>query len=183
MSRLYKTHGIVLKRSNYGEADRIITILTPEYGKLKVIAKGIRKITSRRAGHLEIFTHAQFMLFHGKTFDHVTEVVTKTSYPEFSRDLQKASFCYYLCELTDRLVPEKQESYEMFELLQGGITDIARSKTEGERHEHIYTFALEALWLLGFLPRSKTIPVDQVRSFIESLIERKLKTPKLMEKT
>lgn len=60
--RLFSTPAIVLRRADYGEADRLLTLLTPERGKLRVLAKGARKITSRKAGHIELFTQTQVLL-------------------------------------------------------------------------------------------------------------------------
>ena len=71
--RLYKTPGIVLTRFDLGEADRVLTVLTPHEGKLKVIAKGVRKPTSRLGGSLEPFAELHLVLARGRTFDIVTQ--------------------------------------------------------------------------------------------------------------
>src|SRR5690348_12620325 len=114
MKRVYKAEGIILKRKNYRESDRLITIFTKEFGKVKTIAKGIRKISSKRAGHLEIFTHAQFTLYEGRGLDYITEATAIHQYEGFRNDLGKASFAYYLCELADYLLPEGQEQDEIY---------------------------------------------------------------------
>ena len=59
---LYKSEAVIIKRSDLGEADKILTILTPHFGKLRVVAKGVRKVTSRLAGHVELFTRSQMLL-------------------------------------------------------------------------------------------------------------------------
>ena len=61
--RNFKTEGIIIKRRDYGEADRILTVMTREYGKLKIKAKGVRKITSRRSAHIELLNHTVFYIF------------------------------------------------------------------------------------------------------------------------
>lgn len=182
-SRFIKTQGIVLKRTNYAEKDRIITLITPEFGKMKVLAKGVRKVPSRRAGHLEVFTHGEFSLYKGKTFEHVAEVTTLTSFPNIVVNLTKASFSYYVAELTDRLIPEKQEAEEVFDRLLYSLSTIDAAEKEEEYHKEIYEYALDLLWILGYLPRTQRIPVEKLTSHIEEIIERKLKTPKLLEKT
>ncbi|MDQ3929945.1 MAG: DNA repair protein RecO, partial [Chloroflexota bacterium] len=59
---LYKSEAVVIKRSDLGEADKILTIFTPHFGKLRVVAKGVRKVSSRLAGHVELFTRNQMLL-------------------------------------------------------------------------------------------------------------------------
>src|SRR5436853_7849884 len=73
---LYKSEAVVIKRSNLGEADKILTIFTPNYGKLRVVAKGVRKVTSRLAGHVELFTRSQMLLAKGRNLDIVTQSET-----------------------------------------------------------------------------------------------------------
>ena len=63
MSRAYKTEAIIIKRRNFGEADRILTILTKNYGKIQVRAPGVRKITSRRSSHIELLNFSSLTLY------------------------------------------------------------------------------------------------------------------------
>ena len=72
--RPYVTDAIVLSRFELGEADRVLTVMTPEYGKLRIIAKGVRRPTSRLGGSLEPFAELRVALSHGRTFEHVTQV-------------------------------------------------------------------------------------------------------------
>src|SRR3990167_3836469 len=85
--RIYKAQGIILARKNVGEADRVLTVFTNEYGKVRVIAKGIRRINSRRSPHLEVFNHVGLMIRHGKAMDSVTEAETIESFPAIRCDL------------------------------------------------------------------------------------------------
>ncbi|EKD66911.1 MAG: DNA repair protein RecO, partial [uncultured bacterium] len=73
---VYRVSAFILRRSNVGEADKILTIFSKKIGKLRVIAKGIRKISSRRGPHVDLFNEVSMMLHHGKTMDIVTEVTT-----------------------------------------------------------------------------------------------------------
>lgn len=173
----------MIKRKNYGEQDRIVTVFTKDHGKLRVMAKGVRKVPSRRAGHIEVFTYATFTLFKGKTFDYVQEVCSISSFPKIVANLKKVSFAYYLSELTDRLLPDNQEAVEVFELFYSSLQAIETNGTETEYHEVVYRFALDLLWVLGYLPRNQTISFSAIQSHIESIIERKLTTPKLLEMT
>lgn len=182
MSRLYKTEGIIIKRKNFGEADRFITIMTKEYGKLRVIAKGVRKITSRRSGHLEVFCQAKFTLYQGKTFDSISEVVGINRYRFPREQLPKISFAYYLCELIDVLLPDKQEHEDAYQLLETAFVNITLCKSDKDCDECVSMFALDLLRVLGFLPFDKTVPKGNIHHYIESITERTLKTPKFIQK-
>ncbi len=179
--KVYKAQGIILKRKNYRESDRLITIFTKEYGKVRTIAKGIRKISSKRAGHLEIFTNARFTLYEGKGLDYITEASAIHQYEPFRTNLNKASFAYYVCELADYLLPEKQEHPEIYERICESLSALCNAEDETERHGEVYKFALDLLWHLGFLPRSQSVSASSIHEYIESITERRLKTLKLLE--
>jgi len=172
--RVIKAQGIVLKRKNTGEADRIVTVFTKEFGKLRIIAKGIRKVSSRRAPHLEVFTHVSCVVHHGKTMDAVSEVTPIAMYAGIRGDLSKISVAYYLCELVDSLVPERQEQDDMYELLVSSLEALENPNTNIYRLSREFT--LELLWALGFLPRDQSPSGKELQSFIESITERKLKS-------
>ncbi len=115
--RVYRTRAIILKRREQGEADRVITIFTPDFGKRVIIAKGIRKPTSRKAGHLEPFTHVSLMLARGKTWDIVTSAQTISSFRKLREDLDLTAYAYYFCELLDAFVQEEDPHPELYDLL------------------------------------------------------------------
>lgn len=179
---IYTIHGIVLKRRNVGEADRIITIFTRQYGKIRVIAKGIRRIKSRRASHLEIFRHITASIHRGKVLDYITEVQSSALVDIGTSHMQKVSFAYYLCELVDQLMPERQEHANVFRLMQKTFASLDAGEDSEAWQREIFTFALELLWMLGYLPRTTTLREDTIQSFIEDIIERKLRTPSLLTK-
>jgi len=115
--RLYRTEAIVLKRSDFGEADRLLTLYTPELGKIRVIAKGARKPTSRKSGHVELFTHAQLLVARGRNLDIVTQAETIHAFRPLREDLLRTSYAYYAAELLDRFVEEGVENRPLFALL------------------------------------------------------------------
>ncbi|MCJ7793073.1 MAG: DNA repair protein RecO, partial [Candidatus Marinimicrobia bacterium] len=94
MDRTRKTEGIILKRSNYGEADRILTIYTKHYGKIKAMAKGVRRITSRKGGNVELFNQATLFLYKGRNLDLLTEVQVTKTFKEWRRNLKKVATAY-----------------------------------------------------------------------------------------
>ncbi len=115
--RIYRTRALILKRRDQGEADRVLTIFTPEYGKRAVIARGVRKPASRKAGHLEPFTHVALMLAKGKTWDVITSAQTVTSFRKLREDLDMLAYASYFCELLDAFVQVDDPHPELYELL------------------------------------------------------------------
>jgi len=113
----YKTKGIVLKRMNFGEADRILTILTERFGKIKAIARGVRKGRSKLAGSLEPFMLLNLQLHEGKTFFTITGSEIELEFSEIHTELKKTSQAFYIAELVDKFLPEHQKSDEVSNLL------------------------------------------------------------------
>jgi DNA repair protein RecO (recombination protein O) len=108
---------IVLRRIDFGEADRVLILFTRERGKLPVVAKGVRRISSRMAGHLELFTHAELQLAKGTNLDVVTQADTRNPFRALREDLTRTSTAYLVAELADALTEEAMEQPELFDLL------------------------------------------------------------------
>ncbi len=126
--RPYVTDAIVLSRFELGEADRVLTVLTPEYGKLKIIAKGVRRQTSRLGGSLEPFAELRVALSKGRTFEHVTQVSVTHAWLRMRDSLESAATAWYLAELAERTSEEGGISAPLYmllrrayELLDGGM--------------------------------------------------------------
>lgn len=115
--RVYRTQAVVLSRRDYGEADRILTIFTPDLGKQEWIGKGIRKTTSRKAGHLELFTHATLMVAKARTWDIVTEAATLESFPHLRTNLDAIGYTSCICELVSHFTEKDDENLPLWDLL------------------------------------------------------------------
>ena len=115
--RRYVTDAIVLSRFDLGEADRVLTLITPEHGKLKAIAKGIRRPTSRLGGSLEPFAELTVALARGRTFDVVTEVRVGHAWLRLRDSLESAATAWYLAELADRSLEERHAAEPLYALL------------------------------------------------------------------
>ena len=181
----YKTEGIVLKRSNYGEADRILTIYTKHYGKIKALAKGVRKVTSRKGGNLELFNHCVLFLAEGRNLDIVTEAQVVNSFSRLKKDLSKTAAAFYLVELVDQLTPDRQVSRQVFDLLVGALGELGANLPAGEARRPelggiTQSFEVKLLRLLGFW--SDSIDRRNIKGYIEEIIEKELKSPRLQEK-
>ena len=181
----YKTEGVILKRLNYGEADRILTIYTKYRGKIRAIAKGVRKITSRKGGNLELFNHCVLFLAEGRNLDIVTEAQVVHSFSRVSDDLEKTATAFYLVELIDQLTPDGQVNRQVFDLLVENLGELKSRRPacrQGRAEELgavIRSFEINLLKLLGFW--SDAVDIRNVKSYIEEIIERKLRSPQFQK--
>ncbi len=115
--RLYVTDAIVLTHFDYGEADRILTLLTPELGKIKAIAKGVRRPTSRIGGSLEPLAELRVQLARGRTFDVVTQVTMQHAWLGLRDQLEVTATAWYCAELADRSLEERHAVEPIYLLL------------------------------------------------------------------
>jgi DNA repair protein RecO (recombination protein O) len=116
-SRLYRTDAIVLRRYDFGEADRLLTLYSPTVGKLRAIAKGVRRPKSRLGGHVELFTHVSLLVAHGRNLDVVSQAEGVRPFPHIRDDLWKTSYASYAVDLVDKFTEERLESRPIFDLL------------------------------------------------------------------
>ena len=175
----YKTEGIIIKRINFGEADKILTIFTKHYGKIRALAKGVRRTTSRKGGNLELFNWLILFLAKGRNLDIVTEVQVKDSFLDFRKDLKKVGTAYYFCELVDRLCPDRQKSQEVFNLL---VEAFKQLTINNKQLTIIHDFEAPLLEELGFWPRGKSTENLDTRAFVEGIIEKRLKSRNFLQR-
>ena len=115
--KLYKTEAIVLKQTRLGEADRILTLYTPEMGKLRVVAKGVRRPTSKLGGHVEPLNHVLLSASRGRNLDTASQGQTLHSFRSLREDLRCLSWAFYMADLVDNFTPEESSNYHLFNLL------------------------------------------------------------------
>jgi len=115
--RNYQTEAIIIKKIKLGEADRILTLYTPHLGKIRAVAKGIRRPRSKLAGHLELLTHSLVSLARGRNLDTITGSQTINSFLPLKSDLQLTSYALYTTELVDQFTADHIENQPLFQLL------------------------------------------------------------------
>lgn len=179
MIRIYKAEGIVLARRNIGEADRLVTVLTRQYGKKVLKAAGVRRIQSRRSPHLELFTHLTLLIHPGKTWDIVSEVAPLERFSFVRTKLERVGFVYIVLELTNRMLAENQEAPTIFSALLYFLQRLNNvSLTRIGAEEELTIFKKYLLSELGFITKEgSTILLDET---IEHILEAKLKSPYLL---
>ena len=149
---LYRDEAIVLRTHKLGEADRIITLLTRQHGRVRAVAKGVRKTTSRWGSRLEPFTHVDLQLAEGRTLDVVTQAETLTPFAAgLGSDYDRYTAGTVMLETADRLVTEeKQPSVQQFLLLVGGLR--AMAAREHGPGQVLDSYLLRSLSVAGYAP-------------------------------
>jgi DNA repair protein RecO (recombination protein O) len=116
-TRFYNTEAVVLRKSELGEADSILTLYTPKCGKLRAIARGVRRPKSKLGGHVELLTYSQMSLSKSKSLDVITQSQTIESFLPLRDDLLRTSQALYVAEIIGQSTAEEEANYPLFKLL------------------------------------------------------------------
>jgi DNA repair protein RecO (recombination protein O) len=149
---LYRDEAIVLRTHKLGEADRIITLLTRHHGRVRAVAKGVRRTTSKFGSRLEPFTHVDLQLAEGRNLDIVTQAETKSAFSAgLGADYERYTAGTAMLETAERLVSEeKQPSLQQFLLLVGGLRAMAAG--EHSPGQVLDSYLLRSLSVAGYAP-------------------------------
>ena len=145
---VYKAEAIVIRRVNFGEADRLVTLYARDHGKIAAVAKGARKPKSRFAGRLELFTHIRALLAVGKTLDVVSQIEVVEPFAPLRADLTRFGYASLVAELMDRATADREPAPEIFRALCAALTLIA----DGDAERASLWFAARILALIGYAP-------------------------------
>ena len=167
--RTYSDEGIVLARRNFGEADRILSIYSKNHGRISVVAKGIRKLTSRKRGHLEVFSYIRFQAVEGHGIGILTEVETINSFESFKKDLKEVSLAYFFCEVIGKITHEHERNDGIFELI---LNYLEKLQFEDRLKSLRMNFILDLLVIAGFWPKEKKLVNPDEK--LEEVIERSI---------
>ncbi|MGD8732755.1 MAG: DNA repair protein RecO [Anaerolineales bacterium] len=147
--RLYRAEGVVLRHMNLGEADRLLTIYTREHGKLRQIAKGVRRPQSKKAGHLNLFSRVSILAARGRELDVITQVEALDTYVGLRSDLDLVGRAAYAIELVDQFTVDGEASSGLYSLL---TSTLERLSTGVDRISALRHFELRLLDYVGYRP-------------------------------
>lgn len=148
--RSFRVEAIVMRHSDWGESDRLLTLFTRELGKLRVIAKGVRKPRSRKAGHLEPLTQVSLLLARGRDLPIVTQAETINPFTPLKDDLLLLGYASYLIELLDRFTIEEEENQALYRIL---ADSLMRLSDGDDAFCVLRYYELRLLDLVGFRPQ------------------------------
>ena len=141
--------GIVLRSYPFGEADRVVVLLSPNHGKIRTVAKGVRKTKSRFGGRLEPFTHVDLVLYEGRNLDTITQVAVLEPFPKLRADLDAVVTAGTMVEAADAVAQEDESAIRLFLLLQRGL----KTLEIGERSPDLITsYLLKLADVVGVAP-------------------------------
>jgi DNA repair protein RecO (recombination protein O) len=121
----FRDEGVVLRTMKLGEADRIVTFVTPDHGKVRAVAKGIRKPKSKLAGQLEPITHVTMMCWKGRELDVVQQVQVIDHFKAIREDLDRMPAAFTMLEAVDLVAVERQPMPGLFKSLTGALRTLA----------------------------------------------------------
>ena len=122
---LYRDRGVVLRTYRLGEADRIVVILTEGHGKVRAVAKGVRKTKSRFGGRLEPVSHVSLLLYEGRELDIVTQAESIESFRPIREDLDRLARATTLLEAVDQVAQEREQNTRLYQMLVGALRSLA----------------------------------------------------------
>lgn len=149
-ARTFRTPALIIKRRSFGEADRLVTLLTPHHGKLDAIAKGARKPASKKTGHVELFTRSDVLIAQGRELGILTQAEMQAPYLPIREDLTRGAYANYAAELLDRFTYDGDFHGEvLFNLLDATF---ARLCEDDDPRRVIRYYELHLLDVVGFRP-------------------------------
>lgn len=159
--REYETEAVVIRKMNLGEADRLLTIFTPSFGKIRAVAKGARRPGSKLGGNLELLTHSHLLLAHGRNLDIITQSQTLNGFLTLKTDLDRTSWALYAAELVGRFTPDRMANRPVYDLLLETLTRLSQVPA-GDGEMVLRYFELHMLHTAGYRPELFQCPACSI---------------------
>ena len=148
----YNSLGIILKKYDFRESDSFFSIYTRDFGKIEAVARGVKKIKSKLAGHLDYFSIIDLMVANGKNLNHISGAVAVKNFLNIRQNFIKTNFVFYCLEITDYFIKQNKKDEKIFFLLQNFLI-IADKNLQADNLRFItHCYILKLLNLLGYRP-------------------------------
>lgn len=173
----YTSRGIVLACRDLGEADRVVVVFSEDLGRLTLIAKGVRRLKSKKRGHIEVFNFISFHAISSKSLDIMTEVEVVAQFNQIKTSLKRISLGYYLVEVVSKITNEGEFNKDLFDLIYNFLKNLTKTnKLKKLRLD----FVLDLLVLMGYWDgREKLANPDEKLS---EIIERQITSVRVGKK-
>lgn len=149
----YKATGIILKGTTLKETDRLVTILTPDYGLIRAVAPGAKKLKSRLRGRTELFVVNELLIVKGRSLDKIIQAETLYTYPGLSKDIGKLAAAQYLGELAVYIAVDEQPQESLYELLNEHLRRIEQLQSQQNVYPYIVQGVFHLLAIAGIAPQ------------------------------
>ncbi|MBI2098201.1 MAG: DNA repair protein RecO [Candidatus Wildermuthbacteria bacterium] len=174
MATHYRTQGIILRKQDIGEADRVFTVFTKDFGKLRLRAVSERKITSKLRGGLELFYLAEIEFIQGKVYKTITDAVCVCFYSGIRKNLERLRVMERFAQVADELLHGQEQDEEIWNLLQETLSVLNRPALKGRELKILaYYFLWNLLASAGYSPSLAQIVVKDpsIAEFIGVLLK------------
>jgi DNA repair protein RecO (recombination protein O) len=148
--RIYKSEAVVLRRVEFAEADYLLTLYTPRHGKMKAVAKGARKPTSRSTGQVELYTRTHFVLNAGRELHIITQAETLESYLPLQESLELGLYASHFVEMLDQFAFEGESQPSAYDLIVNGLGWLCEPEADLKLAARYFEFQL--LRVMGYEP-------------------------------
>ena len=172
LSNQYKATGIILKGTTLKETDRLVTILTPDYGLIRAVAPGAKKIKSRLRGRTELFVINELLIVKGRSLDKIIQAETAYTYPGLSQDIGRLASAQYLGELAVYIAVDEQPQAELYELLNEHLRRIEKLKPQQNIYPYIVQGVFHLLAIAGIAPQVQACCVSKKTISLEETSDR-----------
>ena len=152
MYQILQTQGIIINEDERGESDRVLTVFTENFGKIRLYAKGLRKIKSKLAGRLSLFNHANIYFIRGKKREIITDVYTLNGFINTKQNLDSVKIAFYVSNLIDNLVAASECDKKLWVAIFWIFENIERGVIDNENNVFLRLFEIKMLEYLGYLP-------------------------------
>ncbi len=150
----YRTQGIILKKEERGENDQLFTIFTKDFGKLEILGKGIRKITSKLRAGMEIFYLSEIEFVQGKNQKILTDAILIKKYEKIRKNLLKLKIAYKISEVLSKLIKGEEKDEKIWSLLKDTFEKLEKYQLKIDRIKLIYYYFLwNLVSILGYKPQ------------------------------
>lgn len=166
------TNGIILKRTSYNDADRILTIYTEDLGKITGLAKGIRKMKSKKRGDLELFNNTKLHLAKGKTWYIVTQTELIDDFNNIKLNSNTTTWAFFIAEVFERFTNEEEENDRLYNFM---IKTFKSLDLHNDNFHIVNAFLIKILNMSGFFNQRITEKTSSKieKEYINTLLNEK----------
>ncbi|OGD83646.1 DNA repair protein RecO [Candidatus Collierbacteria bacterium RIFOXYD1_FULL_40_9] len=168
----FKDKGVVVKTTDYKDADKIITLLTRNHGLISAFALGARRQNSKKSPHLDLISQVDIQI-RGKEYQYIDQASTVSSFTNIKADLKKISLCMSFFEILTQLTAPGVEDPEIYQSLLVFLNQIEKAKSQAQQNQTASRFAKYLLRHMGY-PERPPQNIASVSSYFENLMNRKL---------
>lgn len=155
---MYQTQGIIIKKQNKGENDKLITFFTKDYGKIVLIVRGVRKNTSKLSGHLEFLTFSEIGFVLGKVYKVLTSAIEIDRFSSIKNNLKKLKIADHMSDLIFKYTQFEEKDDKIFNLVSSAFTYLDEKKFSDLELEYLLRyFEYKFLTILGYQPNEKFV--------------------------